>query len=202
MELSRMFEIDPAPCVRRASLPSARTNSMARAALGLLVSAFVSGGLLIAQTAPAARPEHHVKAAFLLNFTRFVEWSTAADTSEPFHICIYGNDPFGSIIDEIVSEETVSGRKFSVDRLSHNAPQGCQLLFVPGSEPDVPLILAQTGKGTLTVGEGDQFIRNGGMIALVIENRRVRFDVNLRAAQDAGLRISSRLLKVARWVVK
>jgi hypothetical protein len=146
--------------------------------------------------------EYQVKAAFLLNFTKFVEWPAGtAHQNVPINICLY-RDVFGSSIDQIVADEIVSGRKLAVQRLERGSSNTCQVLFISGSETEVPELLAKMGKGTLTVGEGEQFLRQGGMIAFVIENRRVRFDVNLRAAQNAGIHISSRLLKVARAVEK
>ena len=82
-------------------------------------------------------------------------------------------------------------------------PKLCQILYLSAMTKDVPRILASVGPGVLTVGEeGDSFLRNGGVIAFVIENRRVRFEVNQTAAENAGLKLSSRLLRVARSVEK
>ena len=149
--------------------------------------------------------EYQVKAAFLLNFTKFVEWPPSAfgAADSPIAICILGNDPFGNSLDQIVAEEVVDGRRVGVRRIKRTpAPKSCQALFVGMPEKEVLSILSGLGPGVLTVGEGESFVRDGGMIAFVIENRRVRFDINQTAAERAGLKLSSKLLSVARSVEK
>jgi hypothetical protein len=153
----------------------------------------------------AAEPqpiEYQVKAAFLLNFTRFVAWPQADDADPAISICILGDDPFGDMLDQIVAGESLKGRKLTVRRLKRPVPASCQVVFIGRTEPDIPALLASTPPGVLTVGEGDTFLRDGGMIAFVIDNRRVRFDINQSAAAKAGLRMSSKLLNVARSVRK
>jgi hypothetical protein len=156
---------------------------------------------------PAAEQprEHEVKAAFLLNFTKFVEWpSTAfADERSPLTICILGDDPFGPTLDQIVKGEEVNGRSIAVERIRRPPqPRACQVLFIPKTEKEVRRILNAVGPGVLTVGEGDSFLRDGGMVAFVVENRRVRFDIRHSAAGAALLNVSSKLLSVARLVEK
>lgn len=149
--------------------------------------------------------EYPVKSAFLLNFTKFVEWpSTAFEAADsPIAICILGDDPFGSALDQIVAGETVNGRKITIVRIRRApAPRMCQVVFVSRPEKEAASLLASLEPGVLTVGEGDNFLRDGGMIAFVLENRRVRFSANQAAAENAGLKISSRLLTVARSVKK
>jgi YfiR/HmsC-like len=146
--------------------------------------------------------EYKVKAAFLLNFTKFIEWpaSEASHSGSPFNICILGSDPFGLALDQIVQGETVDGRKLVVERIQREGLKSCQILYLGKSEKDVREILSVRVQGLLTVGEGESFIRDGGMIAFVIENRRVRFYVNLGAARSAALQLSSKLLSVAKSV--
>jgi hypothetical protein len=146
--------------------------------------------------------EYRVKAAFLLNFTKFVEWPPEefADSDSPITICILGDDPFGPALDRMVAGEDVNGRKVLVQRIRHEPSKSCQVLFIGRLERDVPKILASLGRGTLTVGEGENFLREGGMIAFVIDNRRVRFDIKRNAAEGAALKLSSKLLNVARSV--
>jgi hypothetical protein len=149
--------------------------------------------------------EYQVKAAFLLNFTKFVEWpSTAfAAADSPIAICVLGNDPFGKALDQIVAEEVVGGRKVVVRRIKEApTPHACQALFVNGTGKEVLSDLSGLGPGVLTIGEGEGFVRHGGMIAFVVENRRVRFGINETAAEAAGLKLSSKLLNVARSVKK
>lgn len=160
---------------------------------------------LCVDTASPQPLEYQVKAAFLLNFPKFVQWPTAAfeDASSPIAICILGNDPFGATLDRLVEGETVNGRKLVVRRIHHApAPGSCQVLFIGRSEPDASKVLAGVGPGVLTVGEGEDFLDQGGIVAFVIENRRVRFDINQAAAARASLVLSSRLLNVARSVEK
>jgi hypothetical protein len=147
--------------------------------------------------------EYQVKAAFLLNFTRFVDWPASAfiNATSPFEICILGDDPFGSALDKLVSGETVGGRKVTIQRIRRTPQRGsCQVLYVGQTAKDVPQALTETIPGVLTVGETANFLSNGGIIQFLIENRRVRFDINQAAAEKAGLRISARLLNVARAV--
>jgi len=154
-----------------------------------------------------AKPEaeYQVKAAFLLNFTRFVEWPAAAfaDDTSPFTICVLGADPFGEALDQVVEGESAANRKLEVRRIQlPPAAKSCQVLFVARSEKDVAGIVGGLGPGILTIGEGDGFLRGGGMIAFVLEEHHVRFDINHRAAAKASLNLSSRLLGVARSVKK
>lgn len=153
----------------------------------------------------AAQPnlEYEVKAAFLLNFTKFIEWppNAFAAADSPFSICILGKDPFGRALDDTVKGEAVNGRKLLVRRLTAApAPQSCQIAFIDTTEKALAKDVTAIGPGVLTVSDGDRFIDDGGMIAFVLDNRRVRFDINQSAAQAAGLKLSSRLLSVARSV--
>ena len=147
--------------------------------------------------------EYQVKAVFLLNFTKFIEWppSAFAAPDSPIAICILGEDPFGKTLDQVVAGEVVNGHRVVVERIkTAPAPKTCQVLFIARSERDVVKVLAAFGPGVLTIGEGQSFVRDGGMIAFVVENRRVRFGVNEGAAANAGLVVSSKLLNIARWV--
>jgi len=148
--------------------------------------------------------EYEVKAAFLLNFTRFIDWPASQDTGpdSPFAVCIFGDDPFGSILDLTMQGELVNGRKVVVERLGNTVSKTCRILYFNRSEKGVRDILANLGPGVLTVGEGDGFIAEGGMIAFVLDNRRVRFNINLAASRNGLLALSSRLLAVARSVEK
>ena len=146
--------------------------------------------------------EYEVKAAFLLNFTKFIEWPPAPTPDSPFTICIFGDDPFGRLIDNMVRGETVGGRSLVVRRIGPNHSVSCQILFAGRSQKDFASSVPDLAPGVLTVGEGEEFLRDGGMIAFVVENRRVRFDISQRLALQAGLKISSKLLSVARSVEK
>ena len=147
--------------------------------------------------------EFDVKAAFLLNFTKFIEWppSAFAAADSPMNICVIGKDPLGAALDEIVQGEAVNGRRVAVERLpAMPPPKTCQLIYISAEGKGIEKMLSGVGPGVLTVGEGDDFLRGGGMIGFVIENRRVRFDINQAAAEGAALKLSSKLLRVARFV--
>jgi hypothetical protein len=149
--------------------------------------------------------EYQVKAAFLLNFAKFVDWPPAAFTNSesPIAICILGKDPFGRAIDDLVQGEVVTGRKLIVRRISQApAAQTCQIVFTEQTGKDTAELLSSLGPGVLTVGEGDDFVRQGGIIGFLIDSRHVRFDIDQKAAELADLKLSSKLLAVARAVQK
>jgi hypothetical protein len=168
------------------------------AACGLFV---VSPARLAAQ----GSLEYEVKAAFLLNFAKFTDWPPTAFAApdSPIAICILGKDPFGHAIDELVQGEVVNGRKVVVRRMSQlPAAHTCQVVFTQQSGKEAAAALSGLGPGVLTVGEGESFVREGGIIAFLIESRHVRFDIDQKAAEVAELKLSSKLLAVARTVQK
>lgn len=171
---------------------------------GILIGLLAGFAACAAGQAPEKALEYQVKAAFLLNFTKFIDWPpTSGDAASPIAICILGKDPFGRALDEIVQGEALNGRPLVVQRITLlPAPQSCHIVFIDSSEKDIPKSLSSIGSGILTVGEGEKFARMGGMIAFVIEDRHVRFDINQTAAAKAGLKLSSKLLSVARSVEK
>jgi hypothetical protein len=146
--------------------------------------------------------EYQVKAAFLYNFARYVEWPE--DAAPAFRICVLGDDPFGATLPDAVRDKRVRERPVEVAHPDPGDLAGCHLLFVAASEaPLLPRLLAGVGGAhVLTVGESEGFTRAGGMIRMRIEENKVRFDVNLEAAQRVGLRISSQLLKLATQVIQ
>lgn len=150
--------------------------------------------------------EYSVKAAFLLNFAKFTEWRAAAfaDPDEPIRLCVVGDDPFRSLLDQTVKGEAVNGRALRIERFPKGADpaRGCHMLFVSRSERDrLPRILGPVRSSTvLTISDIPGFCAAGGIIEFVLDERKVRFYVNLEAAHSAGLKLSSRLLKVARDV--
>jgi len=171
-------------------------------ALFLVASTVFCNGPAAPQPAASASLEYDVKAAFLLNFTKFVEWppSAFASPDAPLNICIVGDDPFGRTIDQLVEGEFVNQHRIIVERIRTDQPKACQELFVGNN--GVPAAFTAANPAVLTVGDGGDFIRQGGIIAFVIDNRHVRFAINLKAATNAGLKLSSKLLSVARSVEK
>ena len=154
--------------------------------------------------APAAL-EYEVKAAFLYHFAQFTDWPEAAfgETASTLVIGVLGDDPFGEALDLAVRGKTVQGRVLAIQRFAEAEDVGpCQILFVssPGTRHLRPVLDALRGRQVLTVGETEHFLSDGGMVRFFEEDQRVRFEVNLDAAERSGLKISAKLLKVARVV--
>ncbi len=152
-----------------------------------------------------ASGEYAVKAAFLYNFAKFVEWPQGAFAAAqaPFALCVFGVDPFGHGLDETVQGKTVQGRPVVVRRLDGlSGAERCQILFVSSSERQrfVEVLGAVAGHNVLTVGEEGEFARAGGMISFLLRQQRVHFSIDAGAAKRAGLAISSRLLDLAQPV--
>ena len=145
--------------------------------------------------------EYQVKAAFLYTFAKFVEWppQTFSSPSAAIAICILGEDPFGSFLDDAVRGKTVGGRPLAVYRMIDlPARHECQILFIAASEQRRMATLASVATpGLLTVGDTAEFTAQGGIIGLRLDAQRIRLSVNLTAAEKAKLRISSRLLSLA-----
>lgn len=160
---------------------------------------------LLGGRAPAEdTSEYRVKAAFLYNFTKFVEWPAGAlgEGGSPFVIGILGRDPFGTALDNAVSGKSIDGHPFVVRRYRQIGDLGqCQLLFVSESERDkVGRIIGKIGRNTLAVADMDRFLQHGGAINFYIDDSKVRFEINPDAAEASGLKISSKLLSLARVV--
>jgi hypothetical protein len=146
--------------------------------------------------------ENEVRAVYLYNFARFIEWPAAAfpAADTPIRICVQGSDPFGATLDRVVTGEAVNGRPIQAVRLTPNQTRvGCHILYVAASENGrlSQVLTSLRGRPTLTVGEHQNFLRAGGMIRFRRLENRVRFDINLDTLEQGGLRVSSRLLAVA-----
>lgn len=151
--------------------------------------------------------EYQVKAAYLYNFGRFVQWppNAAAAQGNSFPICVIGQDPFGPVLDSILAGESIDGRKVVARRIATSQDAvNCRILYVSSSEESrlKELFAALDKSGVLTVSDIPEFSQRGGMIQFVMEGNKIRFEVNLTSAQDAGLILSSDLLKVATAVRK
>jgi YfiR/HmsC-like len=171
-----------------------------RLATALVVLFFLHHSVLHAQQPKAS--EYEVKATYLYNFGRFVQWTpgAVAAQSDSFPICVIGQDPFGAALDTILSGESIDGKAVVAKRVSK--PQdalSCRVLYISVSEDSrLKDLLAGLDKaGVLTVSDIPQFSQRGGMIQFVMVGNKIRFEVNLTSAQDAGLTLSSDLLKVA-----
>jgi len=160
-----------------------------------------------AQAAPESANEYSVKAAFLFHFAQLTTWPPRIFTStgSPLVFCTIGKDPFGGVLDSAVENKIVQGHPAKVLHLKQVIGlEGCHLLFIGTQEmPRMPAIIAALhGLPVLTVGEADEFLKQGGMIDFRSQDDRLRFDVNLEAAQSSNLAFSSTLLSLARTITR
>ncbi|MCE9615227.1 MAG: YfiR family protein [Lentisphaerae bacterium] len=164
---------------------------------------------LLALRVPAEPPrefhEHDIKAAFLFRFLQLVEWppDTFATDDSPIIVGILGQDPFGNVLADTVRGETINGRSIVVrEGAKMHDLLPCHLLFVPSASVNasaLPLPVPSPA-GVLLVGEGQDFIQQGGMIRFYLDGNRVRFEICPEAAEQSRIRIRSRLLRLARIV--
>jgi hypothetical protein len=153
-----------------------------------------------AQDSPS---EYQVKAAYLFNFLKFVDWPDDAftDSLAPFVIGIAGDDPFGDSLPQVIVGKTVQGRDLVIRKYrAGESVKGCHILFIDISEKKrLPQLLASLkGSSVLVVSDMPGFLTDGGMIQFVSESNRVRFAINVDATGRANLKVSSKLLSLAR----
>ncbi len=166
-----------------------------------------TGRVAIAARQQADPPlEYKLKAAFLLNFAKFVTWpeQAATDGEQRFTMCVLGKNPFGPSL-AAVKSRTVGKRKISlhyIDDMKQAA--GCRLLFVSRSEKDrlAEISEALQGKAVLTVSDIEGFLSSGGIIEFVIRDNRLSFKINLAQAKKQGLHINASLLSLATEVIR
>jgi hypothetical protein len=149
--------------------------------------------------------EYLIKAGFIYNFAKLVGWPGNAfpQADSPIVIGILGTDPFGGIIDRILADKKVDARRFVIKRLKWGMEfKDCDILFVGASEAAhlEEVIRAVKGLPILTIGETPGFAKRGCIINLIVEDNKVRFEVNLDAAKQADLNVSSRLLALAKII--
>lgn len=173
-------------------------------AIAALLYLLFAGSIALGQQRPS---EYQVKAAYLYNFGRFVEWPAKGATpqSNSFTICVLGEDPFGQRLDATLAGERIGNQRIVARRISNpRMSADCQILFISSSEANRvnKIIEALDKNAVLTVSDIPSFSQRRGMIQFVLEENRIRFEVNLTATQRAGLTLSSELLKVATVVRK
>jgi hypothetical protein len=149
--------------------------------------------------------EYPIKLAFLYNFTKFVEWPLGSyrEVSAPLAICIVGHDPFSPDLEAELRTRKVGAHPVDIRPLrAADSVNACHVVFFPVTEKDHAdkIMKSLQGSNTLTVGESEGFAAIGGIINLVVEGNKLRFEVNPDAAQRAGLKISSKLLMMAKIV--
>ena len=179
------------------------SHRLRRAALALLCC--VLPGLLLPAPALAdhsqSPDEYRVKAAFLYNFARFTSWPMSDATR--FNVCIMGGNPFDGAVDAL-REKLVHDLPLSVSYISDTrSVANCQLLYISRTLASrVDQIIAALGRRPiLTVSDMEGFIRHGGVIGFLSVDNRIRFEINITAASESGLSISSKLLSLATTVV-
>jgi hypothetical protein len=158
-----------------------------------------------AQTSAQAVAESQVKAAYLYNFAKFVEWPSEVfrNPEDPAVICVIGDERTSDVLESAVSGKKANGRPVEARRPHSPADfKSCQVLFIgfPDKERIAELLNALQRSKVLTVGQSDQFIPLGGMINLAIKHATIELEIDPEASNAAGLKISSRLLVVARLV--
>jgi hypothetical protein len=145
--------------------------------------------------------QYDVEAVYLYQFGRFVQWPAQLSVpSDSFPICVLGRDPFGNILDSTIAGENINQVQLRADRITAlDDAKHCRILYISPSEDarlGAVLDSLQT-EPVLTVSDAPDFVSRGGMIQFVLQDNRVRFEINVAIAQKAGLSVSSQLLKVA-----
>ena len=173
--------------------------------LAVLLSAILAGTLRVAR-AQSQAGEYHVKAAFLFHFVQLVEWPAGepGNVGDALTLCMLGEDPFRGDLEVTLAGKSVGSRPLRVRHLKPaESFEGCQVLFVGRHEAArLSRVLLELKDGPiLTVGESDGFVEQGGMIGFCLVENKVRFEINVQAAEQAKLRISSRLLLLAKTVI-
>jgi YfiR/HmsC-like len=175
-------------------------------AAAMLAAFVLLGGCWAARGQESGAGEYQVKAAFLFHFAQFVEWppQTFSGAGAPLTYCTVGDDPFRGALDQSLTGKMIGGRELRVLHFRElKEAQGCQILFL-GSRDQRWLnaaIASVGGSAVLTVGETDHFVRDGGIIGFCQDQNKIRFEINLEAAGKAKLKISAKLLALAKTVI-
>jgi hypothetical protein len=180
--------------------------SKAALALAAAIASLLTGVALPLTAQESTVAEYRSKAHFLATFPSFVDWpeSVFPSTESPFLICVRGDFSFGTSLAERTRGASPHGRRVDVKWVHKDQElRGCHVLFVSRSESKhyAKLLQAVEGAGVLTVGETPDFLAAGGIISFAVEREALQFEINLVAADNARLKISSRLLVLARRVV-
>jgi hypothetical protein len=164
--------------------------------------------LLLAGPARAltqAVSEYQVKAAYVYNFAKFVDWPAESFTSPtaPIRLCVLNDRAFQTQLEQIVNGKNITGRPvIAIPVQTGEESRDCQVLYINSSQQPRHIFDLLQGTSVLTVGETKGFLEEGGLINFVFQGDQVHFQVNHRAATQAGLRMSSRLLSVAKAVIE
>lgn len=183
-----------------ATVSCPRRNATRRGLVGacLAMAAMLTG---LSQGQTPKPTEYEVEAAYLSNFGRFVEWpARAGAANDSFNVCVLGTDPFGPLLDAAIKGEVINGGPMAAKRIATpEEASGCRIVFLSSAkEAQLSAILTTLrALSVLTVSDMAGFTREGGMIQFILDGNRVRFEINLAAAQRARLTLSSQILKLA-----
>ncbi len=198
--MTQVHSKDAPHCIAQGRLTWGRPVPLPRLAAAIIAWALIAIPSLRAQQPKPT--EYQVKAAYLYNFGRFIEWpaQVRAANGDSFTICVLGQDPFGPALNATLADETIAGKSVIAKRIPR--PQdavNCRILFISSSEDSQlkQILAALENTSVLTVSDLPQFSRRGGMVQFILDGNRVRFEVNLTPADHAGLTLSSELLKLA-----
>ena len=181
-------------------------RALSRAGGALAIAALAATTIAHTEELSPQALEYRVKAGFLYTFAKYVEWppESFASPTNAIVIGIWGEDPFGKTLDATVDGKAIDGRTIRIQRFQQVDEIGaCHILFISASEKD-RLAVIQTrlrGRNILTASDVDGFLQHGGQIQFVTEDNRVKFDINLEATRQAGLKLDANLFRVARRVV-
>lgn len=164
----------------------------------------VLAGMLLPQPAGAGELETKIKTAYIYNFTKFIDWPAdeGKSAADPFSICVIGSDPIRTTLGELTNREA-KGRPIRIVRIKElSALSSCHLLYISRSEESQLALILQRLQGTqvVTVSDIHQFTQRGGMISFVTDKDRVRVHINQRTAREVGVKLSAKLLEIARVV--
>jgi hypothetical protein len=156
---------------------------------------------------PVDPSQAEIKAAFLLNFARFAQWSANSISEAPTLLifCFDGAEDVRTAFQSVAGEKDIEGRKITIRKISLPVDaRTCDVVFASDSKRDREIKLLKTAQdaGALTVGDGPEFLSCAGMIQLVVDDNRMRFDINMTAVTRANIKLSSKLLALARHVVE
>lgn len=154
--------------------------------------------------APSGIGEYRVKAGFLFHFAQLVEWPAGSEGGPEFVLCVLGDDPFRGELESTLGGKAIGSRPIHILHVKQSQEaRTCQVLFIGNSEDQrLSKIFKDLGNSpVMTVGDANDFIDRGGMIRFTFEQDKVRFEINLKPADAAGLKFSSRLLLLATNVV-
>ena len=203
-----MADINSAECPRH--IPGSHVSGSSHRSRCGLIAVAITWALIAVPClrAQSSKPtDYDVKAVYLYNFGRFVEWPNhgTAAKNDTFTVCVLGQDPFGPALSTTFAAGTIDGKGVATKLVSNPTDAAnCQILFISSSEDRrlKKIIESLDKNAVLKVSDMRQFSQHGGMIQFTVEGNKVRFEVNLTAARNVGLTLSSELLKVATKVTR